>query len=65
MITEGPFRRIERPSFRDWLGNIYSTIRDDSQMEFVLGVNDRSGQQFDIWEAVYSPEGSDLTSWRY
>ena len=56
---EGPFRRIERPSFRDWLGAIHATIRDDSQMELVLGTNNRSGQQFDIWEAVFSPTGAD------
>jgi hypothetical protein len=56
---EGPFRRIERPSYRDWLGAIYSTIRDDSQMEFTLGPKNRSGGQFDIWEAVYSPVGAD------
>jgi hypothetical protein len=52
---EGPFRRIEKPSNRDWLGAIRSTIRDDSQMELVLGANNRSGEQLDIWEAVYSP----------
>jgi len=56
---EGPFRRLEKPSYRDWLGAIYSTIRDDSQMEHVLGPKNRSGQQFDIWEAVYSPVGDD------
>lgn len=56
---EGPFRRLERPSFRDWLGAIYSTIRDDSQMEQALGPKNRSGGQFDIWEAVYSPVGDD------
>ena len=56
---EGPFRRIERPSYRDWLGAIYSTIRDDSQMEYTLGPKNRSGGQFDIWEAVYSPVGAD------
>jgi len=54
---EGPFRRIEKPSARNWLGAIRSTIRDDSQMELVLGANNRSGQQLDIWEAVYSPVG--------
>jgi len=56
---EGPFRRLEKPSYRDWLGAIYSTIRDDSQMEHVLGPKNRSGQQFNIWEAVYSPVGDD------
>ncbi|MCP4903219.1 MAG: hypothetical protein GY906_40170, partial [bacterium] len=58
-VYEGSFRKIERPSFRDWLGTIYSTVRDDSQLELVLGEKTRSGQQFDIWEAVYSPVGED------
>ncbi len=56
---EGPFRRIEKPSNRDWLGAIRSTIRDDSLMELVLGAKNRSGQQLDIWEAVYSPVSAD------
>ncbi len=56
---EGPFRRVEKPAFRDWLGAIYSTVRDDAQMEHVLGPKNRSGGQWDIWEAVYSPTGAD------
>ncbi len=56
---EGAFRRIEKPSNRDWLGAIRATIRDDSQLELVLGTRNRSGQQFDIWEAVYSPVDAD------
>jgi hypothetical protein len=56
---EGPFRRIEKPSNRDWLGAIRATIRDDSQLELVLGTRNRSGQQLDIWEAVYSPVAAD------
>jgi hypothetical protein len=58
-FEEGPLRRIERPSRRDWLGNITVTMRDDSLWELVLGTKNRSGQQFDIWEAVYSPTGKD------
>jgi hypothetical protein len=56
---EGPFRRIEKPSNRDWLGTIRSTVRDDGLLEFTLGTNNRSGQQLDIWEAVYSPVDDD------
>ena len=55
----GPFRRVERPSRRDWLGHITVTMRDDSLWELTLGTKNRSGQQFDIWEAVYSPVGDD------
>jgi hypothetical protein len=53
----GPFRTLERPSRRDWLGTVSATMRDDSRWELVLGTKNRSGQQFDIWEAVYSPVG--------
>jgi hypothetical protein len=58
-FVEGPFRSIERPSRRDWLGHITVTMRDDGHWELVLGTKNRSGQQFDIWEAVYSPMGDD------
>jgi hypothetical protein len=56
---EGPFRKIERPSRRDWLGAISATVPDDSRLELVLGTKNRSGQQLDIWEAVFSPIGED------
>ena len=55
----GPFRRIERPSRRDWLGRGSVTMRGENTWELVLGTKNRSGQQFDIWEAVYSPAGAD------
>jgi len=58
-FVEGPFRRIERPSRRDWLGQVSVTMRGESLWEFVLGTKNRSGQQLDIWEAVYSPVGDD------
>ena len=56
---EGLFRRLERPSFRNWLGHISATMADDNHMELALGTKSRSGGQFDIWEAVYSPQGED------
>ncbi len=30
-----------------------------NRLELVLGTQSRSGQQWDIWEAVYSPVGAD------
>ena len=56
---EGPFRRMRRPSFRNYLGEVSSTMEDDNHLEWVLGTRNRSGEQFDIWEAVYSPQGED------
>ena len=58
-FVEGPFRRVERPSRRDWLGQVTVTMRDDSLWELTLGTKNRSGQQLDIWEAVYSPVADD------
>jgi hypothetical protein len=56
---QGPFRQIEKPSRRDWLGAISATVPDDSRLELVLGDKNRSGGQLDIWEAVFSPVGED------
>lgn len=50
---------LEVPSRRNYLGQIQSTIREENHLEFVLGTNSRSGQQWDIWEATYSPQGED------
>ncbi len=57
--TEGPHQRIPRPGKRDYLGHVSATIESMNQMELALGSKTRSGQQFDIWEAVYSPVGPD------
>jgi hypothetical protein len=56
---EGPFGRVERPAQRDYLGHLMSTIRDNNHLELAVGTHSRSGDQFDIWEAVYSPVGED------
>ncbi|WP_315819622.1 hypothetical protein [Paraflavitalea speifideaquila] len=34
-------------------------MQEINYRELVLGTKSRSGQQFDIWEAVYSPVGAD------
>ncbi|WP_202900526.1 hypothetical protein [Parvularcula oceani] len=56
---EGPFTRIERPAHRNYLGHISRTMEMENRYELVLGTNTRSGQQWDVWEAVYSPMGED------
>ncbi|RRQ50749.1 hypothetical protein DZC72_01185 [Maribacter algicola] len=52
-------KKLEVPSHRDYLGNIQSTLRQGNHLELVLGDKSRSGQQWDIWEATYSPQGDD------
>ncbi|NJC25628.1 hypothetical protein GGR27_001127 [Lewinella antarctica] len=56
---ESDYKRTEVPGHRDYLGNVQSTLREMNQRELVLGTRGRSGQQWDIWEAVYSPVGDD------
>lgn len=58
-FREGPFQRVELPGHRDSIGNVHSTLRSMNQRELALGTQGRSGQQWDIWEAVYSPMGND------
>ncbi|MBC7896271.1 MAG: hypothetical protein H7066_12725 [Cytophagaceae bacterium] len=55
----GPFRRTERPAHRDNLGNVRATTRQANLRELVLGDKTRSGGQYDVWEAVFSPSGTD------
>ncbi len=56
---EGPFGRVARPAHRNWLGHVSATLEQSNRAELVLGTKGRSGGQFDIWEAVYSPVGED------
>ncbi len=55
----GPFATVERPGHRNYLGEVDRMVRDFNHFELVLGTHSRSGDQFDIWEAVYSPVGED------
>jgi hypothetical protein len=47
--------RTARPGLRNWLGHVSATLEDMNHLELVLGSRGRSGQQWDIWQAVYSP----------
>ncbi len=56
---EGPFKRSPRPGRRDALGHVSTTLEMMNHRELALATKSRSGQQWDIWEAVYSPVGED------
>lgn len=55
----GPFGRVPRPAHRNYLGHVAYTMEQEQRLELVLGTHSRSGQQWDIWEAVFSPQGPD------
>ncbi|HUO53090.1 MAG TPA: hypothetical protein VMT93_11250 [Gemmatimonadaceae bacterium] len=58
-VTAGPWRTTPRPAERDYLGQTRATLEQVNQRELVLGTHSRSGGQWDIWEAVFSPVGAD------
>lgn len=55
----GANKQIEQPAMRNYLGQTLITVRDNVAYETALGDHGRSGDQFDIWQAVYSPVGPD------
>jgi hypothetical protein len=56
---KGEASNVERPSFRNYLGEVFATQRDENYMELTQGDRSRSGGQYDIWQAVFGPVGSD------
>jgi hypothetical protein len=56
---QGEALTVERPAFRNYLGEVFATQRDENYMELTLGDRSRSGGQYDIWQAVFGPVGPD------
>jgi hypothetical protein len=56
---QGAQKRVEQPAMRNYLGQTLISTRDNVQYEAALGDHGRSGEQFDIWQAVFSPVGAD------
>jgi hypothetical protein len=55
----GPFLRVPLPEKRDTTGRLDSTMEQENRRTLVEGTHSRSGEQFDIWEAVFGPMGED------
>ncbi len=58
-FISGANKQIEQPAMRDYLGHTTITQRGVNQYEAALGDHGRSGEQYDIWQAVFSPVGPD------
>jgi hypothetical protein len=56
---KGEASSVERPAFRNYLGEVFATQRDANYMELAQGDRSRSGGQYDIWQAVFGPVGAD------
>jgi hypothetical protein len=57
--VESDFKKTLRPGHRNYLGHVSATVQEMNYRELALGTKSRSGGQWDIWEAVYSPVGAD------
>jgi hypothetical protein len=58
-FTDTGWVKVDRPSERRTDGNIVAMMKDENRYELVTGDHSRSGGQWDIWEATYSPAGDD------
>jgi hypothetical protein len=56
---DSQFQKLPRPGGRDYLGHVSASLYDYNRLEAVLGDKNRSGGQYDIWEATFSPMGED------
>jgi hypothetical protein len=56
---QGEASAVERPAFRNYLGEVFATQRDMNYAELAQGDHSRSGGQYDIWQAVFGPVGAD------
>ena len=58
-FLQGAHTQIPRPAERDYLGRTLGTVQSVNQYELALGSHARSGEQFDIWQAVFGPVAAD------
>ncbi|MGH9408012.1 MAG: alpha/beta hydrolase-fold protein, partial [Vicinamibacterales bacterium] len=58
-FVDDGWNKVDRPDERRPDGSIMSVMKDENHYELTVGDHSRSGGQWDIWEATYSPVGPD------
>ncbi len=58
-FRSGPFGTIPIAEMREPNGSIVADMEPANRREYVFGTHGRSAEQFDIWQAVFSPAGPD------
>ena len=53
------WKRTPRPGHRNYLGHVDATLEEMNLYEYLVGTKGRSGDQWDVWESVFSPLGAD------
>lgn len=57
--NNGDWKKTPHADGRDYYDHLMSVTEEDVHWELVLGTHGRSGDQWNIWQAVYSPVGAD------
>jgi hypothetical protein len=58
-FIDSDWKHTPHPDGRDYLGHLQATVEEDVHWELVLGTHGRSTEQWNIWQAVFSPVGPD------
>ena len=58
-FVDSPWKKTPRPALRNYLGEVSATLEETNHRELALGTHSRSGDQWDIWQAVFGPVGED------
>jgi len=57
--VDSRWKKTPRPGLRNYLGEVSATLEEMNHRELALGTHSRSGDQWDIWQAVFGPVGPD------
>ena len=58
-FVDSQWKRTPRPGLRNYLGEVSATLEETNLRELALATHGRSGDQWDIWQAVFGPVGAD------
>jgi hypothetical protein len=56
-FTDAAWKKTPRPGLRNYLGEVGTTLEQANERELAIATRGRSGEQWDIWQAVFSPVG--------
>ncbi len=58
-FLDSQWKHTPRAGLRDYLGRPQNTLEEGNHLELAIASHGRSGEQWDIWQAVFSPVGTD------
>jgi hypothetical protein len=56
---DADWKKTPRPGLRNYLGEVATTLEQANHREMAIATHGRSGEQWDIWQAVFGPVGED------